>query len=75
MLAPGGWVFTQTDVPDLAAEIRSHFEESGGFEPVDAAGFQSERLGGVRSHRERKCIQQGIPVERMAYLLKPEGPS
>jgi tRNA (guanine-N7-)-methyltransferase len=78
LLAPGGWVYLQTDVPDLADDMRTCFESNQAFTPVDALSFIRDRLGGLQSHRERKCIEKGIPVERMVYVTlgeerKPSG--
>jgi tRNA (guanine-N7-)-methyltransferase len=70
ILQPGGFVYLQTDVPDLAEEIRSVFASCGEFQPLAAEEFRRERLGGLQSHREKKCLQLGIPIQRLAYTLK-----
>jgi len=67
LLVPRGWVFIQTDVPDLAAEIRQIFESNPGFVEADVDRIRSEKLGGLSSHREKKCLQLGIPVSRLAF--------
>jgi tRNA (guanine-N7-)-methyltransferase len=69
LLVPDGWVYLQTDVPDLAEEMRLGLDAHPAFSPMDAARFQQNHLGGLRSHRETKCVEKGIPVERMAYRL------
>jgi tRNA (guanine-N7-)-methyltransferase len=69
ILQPGGFVYLQTDVPDLAGEIRSVFAASRRFRPLDADQFRRERLAGLQSHREKKCLRLGVPVQRLAYEL------
>jgi tRNA (guanine-N7-)-methyltransferase len=69
ILQPGGFVYLQTDVPDLAEEIRAVFSSSRAFEPLPAEAFQREQLGGLQSHREKKCLRLGIPIQRLAYTL------
>lgn len=70
LLVPSGWVYLQTDVPDLAEEIRAGFDAHPSFRAMDAARFQATHLGGLRSHREQKCLEKGIPVVRLAYCLE-----
>lgn len=69
IIEPGGFVYLQTDVPDLAEEIRSVFSACPEFEPIPAENFRRIHLGGLQSHREKKCLRLGIPVQRLAYLL------
>jgi len=70
LLVNGGWIYLQTDVPDLAAEIRALFSDSEIFREIDAALVHDEWMGGLRSHREKKCIELGIPYTGMAYMVK-----
>ena len=70
LLVPGGWVFLQTDVPDMADQIRSTFAANPLFRSTDAVAIQATRMGGLQSHREKKCQQLGIPVTRLAYVLE-----
>jgi tRNA (guanine-N7-)-methyltransferase len=69
ILQTGGFVYLQTDVPDLAEEIRSVFSSCRAFEPVPAEQFRQDHLGGLQSHREKKCLELGIPIQRLAYTL------
>ncbi|HUU02628.1 MAG TPA: methyltransferase domain-containing protein [Myxococcota bacterium] len=68
-LVEGGWIYLQTDVPDLAAEIRALFSNSESFDEIDALQVHDEWMGCLRSHREKKCIELGIPFTSMAYVL------
>ena len=70
ILQPGGFVYLQTDVPDLAEEIRSVFAACNQYEPLAADQFRLEQLGGLQSHREKKCLRLGIPVQRLVYKLR-----
>jgi tRNA (guanine-N7-)-methyltransferase len=74
LLAPQGWVFIQTDVPDLATEIRQIFESNPDFTETDAERIRIEKLGGLSSHREKKCLQLGIPVNRLAFYRGAKKP-
>jgi len=69
ILRPGGFVYVQTDVPDLAVEIRSVLDACRQFHELPAESFRREQLGGLQSHREKKCLRLGIPVQRLAYRL------
>jgi tRNA (guanine-N7-)-methyltransferase len=76
LLRPGGELFVQTDVEDRAdlyeTQISGHaaFEAYG--EPCNAGGTSSSaRLGenpyGARSHRERRAIDDAIPIYRLRF--------
>ena len=69
LLRPGGWVFLQTDVEDMADEVSSVFASLPAFVPLDGERWKAEELLGLRSHRERRCMQLGIPIRRMAWRL------
>jgi tRNA (guanine-N7-)-methyltransferase len=67
VLAPHGWVYMQTDVPDLLAEMSAVFQASSRFEPMDADRVLQEHLQGVLSHRAAKCKSLGIPFGKRAF--------
>jgi len=69
LLRPGGWIFAQTDVPDLADEMQSVLAACDRLTAVDPVAHQRTCLGGIRSHRESKCRQAGIPVRSVACVL------
>jgi tRNA (guanine-N7-)-methyltransferase len=73
LLAPGGWIFVQTDVPDLAEDMRTTFNACEKLITAEADKIHSERMGGLRSHREQKCLEKGIPILRMAFVRKDIG--
>lgn len=68
LLKPGGWVFIQSDVPDLIAENQVVFGENENFRLVDGDLVKREWMCGITSHREARCLQQGIPIQRIAYV-------
>ncbi|MET0595593.1 MAG: tRNA (guanine-N7)-methyltransferase [Polyangiaceae bacterium] len=75
LLSPGGELFVQTDVDDRAdlyeAQIAAHpaFEPFGDGSAGDPA--TSPRLAenpyGARSHRERRAIDDAIPIYRLRF--------
>lgn len=68
LLAPGGYVFVQTDVPDRAEKFRAAFLDTGAFEDLSGpGGFLAENPTGVRSNREIRCAREGVPVYRMMF--------
>jgi tRNA (guanine-N7-)-methyltransferase len=67
LLTPDGWVYLQTDVPDLANQMKAVFEACARFERLDADRIRREKMPGLASHRETKCQQLGIPFTRLAF--------
>jgi tRNA (guanine-N7-)-methyltransferase len=68
LLKPGGWVFIQSDVPDLISENQVVFGENKSFQLVDGDLVKREWMRGIMSHREARCLKLGIPVQRIAYV-------
>lgn len=73
-LQPGGWLFVQTDVLDLAEDARETIREISGDTLVDyhdnvedwTAPKPSE-LAAVGTERERSCAELGRPVYRALF--------
>lgn len=63
LLADGGLLFVQTDVPERAAAYREMLETAPGLEDLRLA----ENPVGIRSHRERRCEEEGLPVYRLSF--------
>lgn len=72
LLRPGGFLFLQTDVPDLAAEAAEILGQTPPLAAVEGDAFFRGHLGGVQSHRAGRCAALGIPVHQLAY--RREGP-
>ena len=68
LLEPEGFIYFQTDVPDLAGEAKEIFGSLPELEQTDAIELRAKVLGGIKSHREAKCLELGIPVSRLAWL-------
>ena len=75
LLRPGGDLFVQTDVEERAdlyeAQILGHAEFEPAGEPGAGSGGGSARLAenpyGARSHRERRAIDDAIPIYRLRF--------
>ncbi len=70
LVAPGGELFVQTDVEERAAQYEAQITGSSWFEPAgDVPGSPrlAENPFGARSPRERRAIQDGLPVHRLLY--------
>jgi tRNA (guanine-N7-)-methyltransferase len=76
LLRPGGELFVQTDVDDRAELYETQISGHAAFEAygeptVDATGRPSARLSenpyGARSHRERRAIDDAIPIYRLRF--------
>ena len=73
LLKPGGELFVQTDVEERADQYEQQIEKSGLFEPRgDAPGSarMAENPFQARSPREHRAIADGLPVNRLLYVVK-----
>lgn len=76
LLADGGEVFVQTDVEERAALYAEQIGAHPDFEPAgDAPGspLLADNPYGARSPRERRAIEDGLPVTRLLYRRKARG--
>ena len=65
LLRPGGRLLVQTDVDDRAAAFRGTLEAEPGLR---ALALEPDRSPVEQaSHRERKCLDAGLPVFRLLY--------
>ena len=71
LLAPGGEVCVQTDVPERAEEFRAALAGAGLEERWWSDGGAGARLFDVRSNREARCEAAGVPVYRMMFGKPP----
>jgi tRNA (guanine-N7-)-methyltransferase len=70
LLERGGELFIQTDVPERAAQYEALLVSDPGFRPSgDAEGSARlvESPFAARSPRERRALQDGLPVHRLLY--------
>lgn len=67
-IQPGGALFVQTDVEERAAEYERLLGETPAFTPWNDAGARvAESPFTARSPRERRAIQDGLPIYRLYY--------
>jgi tRNA (guanine-N7-)-methyltransferase len=71
VLVPAGELFIQTDVPERADEYEALVAESPAFEPADERARIVDHPYGARSPRERKAIEDGLPIVRLRYRRTP----
>jgi tRNA (guanine-N7-)-methyltransferase len=64
LLRPGGEFFMQTDVEERAAEASAQLAEHPGFE-LSGSGYVDHNPYGARSNRERRAIEDGVPIYRL----------
>jgi tRNA (guanine-N7-)-methyltransferase len=66
LLAPGGELFVQTDVPDRADDYEALMDGHAAFEPAGDEGYRlDENPFGARSNREVRAAEDGLPVHRL----------
>jgi len=66
-LAPGGELFLQTDVRERAALFADIVGRDGRLAPAEDSPWVSEHPYLARSPRERRVIDDGLPVYRLRY--------
>ena len=64
LLRAGGELFIQTDVEDRAAGLLEDLRQHGGFE-LPAEGFVQDNPFHARSNREKRAIEDGLPIYRI----------
>lgn len=68
VLKSDGDVFIQTDVPELAQDIMTHFETNPDFTNLFGKNnFANENYTGVLTERETYCIEDQTPIYRLRY--------
>jgi tRNA (guanine-N7-)-methyltransferase len=69
-LAPGGEMFVETDIFDIALDAMAALEGAPGHQFVNAAGpwsFYPENPYGAGARRGRQCQDEGTPIWRLLY--------
>ena len=67
VLVPHGELFIQTDVAERADEYEALVASAPAFEPVLAQARIDDHPYVARSPRERKAIEDGLPIFRLRY--------
>jgi len=76
-LTEGGFVFIQTDVASLLERMLEVFEgvaPAGGCALVNPSGplrLAPQKPMRARSHREKKCVEAGVPIFRALLEKRP----
>jgi tRNA (guanine-N7-)-methyltransferase len=66
-LVPGGELLIQTDVLDRADQYEAVVAACPHFEPWEAQSRVEDHPHGARSPRERKAMEDGLPIVRLRY--------
>lgn len=70
VIVPGGELFVQTDVAERADEYQELLDAAPDFEPASDSARIEDHAYGARSPRERKAIEDGLPIFRLLYRRK-----
>ena len=65
LLRQGGEVFIQTDVQERAETFVADLRAHGGFDLPEPAYLPGDNPFGARSNREKRAIEDGLPVFRI----------
>ncbi|MBT8453565.1 MAG: tRNA (guanosine(46)-N7)-methyltransferase TrmB [Deltaproteobacteria bacterium] len=68
LMKPGGELFIQTDVEHRAAQYRAQLLETPGFTLATGDGYVDENPFGARSNREKRALEDGLPVWRILAM-------
>jgi tRNA (guanine-N7-)-methyltransferase len=72
VIRPGGELFLQTDVSERALQFEELVQAVAEFEPWQPGGPRVEdNPYQARSPRERRAIEDGLPVVRLRYRRRP----
>ncbi|HET9956439.1 MAG TPA: methyltransferase domain-containing protein [Polyangiaceae bacterium] len=74
-LRPGGQVFLQTDVEERASFAQALLDANPHFSPKYASARIEENPFLARSPRERRAIQDGLPIYRLLYERRAAEPA
>ncbi len=73
-LVPGGMVFLQSDVHEVAVEMRDRFAEHPEFERQGGEDWLPDNPMPVATEREQSTLEKDEPVYRVVFLKKKEIP-
>ncbi|MCC6901135.1 MAG: tRNA (guanine-N7)-methyltransferase [Polyangiaceae bacterium] len=75
VVVPGGELFVQTDVPERADDYQQVVAQEPAFAPWEGGPRVAENPYRARSPRERRAIEDGLPVVRMRWRRRSPGES
>ena len=70
LMAPSGELFIQTDVQHRAEQYVAHLRERAEFELASASGYVERNPFDARSNRERRAIEDGLPIWRIVAVRR-----
>ena len=65
LMKPGGELFIQTDVEHRAEQYVAQLRETVGFTLASDSGYVDANPFGARSNREKRAMEDGLPVWRI----------
>ncbi len=65
LMKPGGALFIQTDVEHRAEQYRAELRDTHGFTLASGGGYVEVNPFGARSNREKRALEDGLPVWRI----------
>ncbi len=65
LMKPGGELFIQTDVGHRAEQYRAQLQGTPGFTLASGSGYIEVNPFGARSNREKRALEDGLPVWRI----------
>jgi tRNA (guanine-N7-)-methyltransferase len=68
LMESGGELFIQTDVEDRAEQYLAEIRQQKAFALCSESGYVQQNPFGARSNRERRAIEDGLPVWRIAAV-------
>lgn len=71
VLIDGGELLIQTDVEERAARYEALLAACPEFSPAKGTARVEDHAYGARSPRERRAIEDGLPIYRLLYRRKP----
>ncbi len=72
VIVSGGELLIQTDVEERAVQYEAAVAAHGAFAPLEETARVVDHPHGARSPRERKAIEDGLPVFRLRYRRLPK---
>lgn len=70
VLVVGGELLIQTDVLDRADQYQARVDGCSAFEPWETHARVTDHPHQARSPRERKAMEQGLPIARLRYRCR-----
>ena len=70
LMAPRGELFIQTDVQHRGEQYVQQVQARGTFELLSSRGFVEHNPFGARSNRERRAVEDGLPIWRIVAVRR-----